>query len=313
MTNQTAPQIDTGERQQATAVVPVSSIQTFTKAVHGPSIPLPQIVREDHDLVAVLRSHRVRLGLAQFSLDIDAGLQDGYASKLEGPGRNYGRRPTKLTKPVSVTFERSSGQMVSLGNVKTEKHKGAFPVITAQANWYLQAMGLAVVVMDRHEAEAICKRPIPLQVTTPRARTGTRVRRLAIDMTVSDVGIEPKAVPDVDPAIIKEAATLLIRAQKSGKVALIAAAIRFARDNYIDPEALKMAVSMDPDGGIKLANRLARMAVYLDALKNPSVSVSMVDSMDHVIDRADTEIARHQEDSALWSELFATSVKPGRV
>lgn len=301
---QTAPQMDNTKQSTALAVVSVSSNQIAKDASHSPIVGLPQMVREDHDLVALLRSHRARLGLAQFSLDIDAGLQDGYASKLEGPGRAYGRRPTRLSKPISVTFERATGDMVSIGNTKIDKGRGEFPVITAQANWYIQAMGLAVVVMERDQADALCKRPIPFQVTTPKARTGTRVRRLAIDMTISDVGIEPKAVTPVAPEIVREASIMMIRAQKSASVRLLASAIRFAKDNGIDPEALKMAISMSPNNGIQFAGRLARMASYLDALKNPSVSVSMVDSMDHVIDRADTEIEKHAENCEKWHALF---------
>lgn len=301
---QTAPQIDTEGQGRALAIIPVSSTQITKDATHSPIVGLPQMVREDHDLVALLRSHRARLGLAQFSLDIDAGLQDGYASKLEGPGRAYGRRPTRLSKPISVTFERASGEMVSIGNTKIDKGRGEFPVITAQANWYIQAMGLAVVVMERDQAESLCKRPIPFQVTTPKARTGTRVRRLAIDMTISDVGIEPKAVTPVAPEIVREAAIKMIKAQKSAKIGALASAIRFCKDNQIDPEALKMSISMSPNNGVQLAGKLARMASYLDALKNPSVSVSMVDSMDHVIDRADTEIEKHAENCEKWHALF---------
>lgn len=269
---------------------------------------LPQVVREDSDLVALIRQHRARLGLAQFDLDQEAGIQDGYGSKLEGPGRAYGRRPTKLTKQVSVRFCRASGELVGVGRVDVDKRGSPLPVVTAQAVWYLQAMGLAVVVMDREQAEAMCDRPVPFQVPAGRARSGRRIRRLSLDLTVSGIPQAPMPVPPIRTDVLRELARKMSKALSSGRPGAISKAIQAARSAGVDPEALSMAVKMDAGTALALSDRLARVGAYLHALSHPDVTVGMVDVVEHVRDMPETEAAAHADASREW----AATVETGR-
>jgi hypothetical protein len=265
---------------------------------------LPQIVVSDTDLVALVRRHREALGKAQFTIDMDAGLQDGYCSKIEGPGRAYGRRPTKLTRSLSVTFERDSGQAVSVGRIAIEKPRSTHPILTGPGEWWLQALDLALVLMPRQDALAITERAIPTQIPIGPARTGSRVRRLTIDLCVSEIGLEPMPLQPIEPAVLRECARAMARALRRSSSVAISNAMRKAEAAGIDPQALSMAVKMNPETALKLANQMARMAGYLSALDHPQVKVSTLDVVDHVRDEPETNADALKRASAAWKDLM---------
>lgn len=91
----------------------------------------PVIIRDEDGLVALLRGRRQALGVSQQALDDRIGWADGYTAKAEAPsraamdrgGRGYGRR-------VAWGF-------------------------AASLNWWLESLGLTLVLMDRAQAEAL--------------------------------------------------------------------------------------------------------------------------------------------------------------
>jgi hypothetical protein len=83
----------------------------------------PVIIRDEDTLVALLRGRRESLGIPQQALDDRIGWPDGYCAKVESPGRKYGRR-------------------VAWG-------------ISHLLGWWLESLGLALVVMDKAQAEAL--------------------------------------------------------------------------------------------------------------------------------------------------------------
>lgn len=83
----------------------------------------PIIIRDEDTLVALLRGRREALGIPQQALDDRIGWPDGYAAKAESPGRKYGRRV-------------------------------AWGISNFLAYW-LESLGLALVVMDKAQAEAL--------------------------------------------------------------------------------------------------------------------------------------------------------------
>ncbi len=83
----------------------------------------PIIVRDEDSLVAVLRGRRLEMGLGQRELDDAIGGSDGYVSKAEAPERKFGRRA-----------------VWGLSNFLF---------------WWLDALGLRLVLMDRGDAEAL--------------------------------------------------------------------------------------------------------------------------------------------------------------
>ncbi|HEV7352555.1 MAG TPA: hypothetical protein VGN74_05440 [Brevundimonas sp.] len=83
----------------------------------------PTIIRDDETLVAILRGRRLQLGIGQAELDDMINWPDGYTAKVEAPGRKYGRR--------------------SLWG------------LSSFLNYWLESLGLALVVMDRAEAERL--------------------------------------------------------------------------------------------------------------------------------------------------------------
>lgn len=82
----------------------------------------PEIICDDTQFVGLMRGRREGLGLTQGETDDRIGWPDGYLAKVEAPDRKYGRRVIWI---------------------------GAF------CNWWLEAMGLALVLMDREQAEAL--------------------------------------------------------------------------------------------------------------------------------------------------------------
>lgn len=83
----------------------------------------PVIFRDEDALVGLLRGRRQTLGVSQQELDDRIGCPDGYIAKLEAPHRTYGRR--------------------------------AAWGITQTLVWWLESLGLALVVMDKAAADAL--------------------------------------------------------------------------------------------------------------------------------------------------------------
>lgn len=83
----------------------------------------PVMIVDEVQLVGILRGRREALGVSQGELDDRVGWADGYSAKLEAPDRKYGRR-------------------VAWG-------------ISAFLNWWLEALGLTLVLMDKEQAQAL--------------------------------------------------------------------------------------------------------------------------------------------------------------
>jgi hypothetical protein len=274
------------------------------EGTHGPPESLPRIVTDCTDLVAIVRDYRKGLRLSQFETDMIAGNQDGYGSKLEGPGRQYGRRPTRLTYNLSVRFQRDTGDIVSVGASADTRAVGSpLTLITGPASWWLEAMGLALVLMPRKEAEGICDPSIPWQRRMPKVRSGRRVRRVSTAIEVSGIDMVPNPVAPVNPADLRECAKQMARAQRSGSVARISKAITRCRAVGIDPEALSQAVQMTGATALEMSSRQARTAAYLHMLNHPDVRVSQVDSVEHVRDMPPTEAEAWQRSRTAWVDL----------
>ncbi len=305
--NQTATQ---SVSHTASVAVSCQSVTTTPQTLKTPvraSKPqmgaLPQIVVSDTDLVALVRRHREALGLAQFTIDMDAGLQDGYTSKIEGPGRSYGRRPTKLTYPLSISFDRETGKMVSVGRINTDRPNSPSPILTAPAEYWLQALGLALVIMPRDDALAMTQRAIPTQIPIGPARSGRRVRRLSVDLIVSGIEQEPMPLGSVEPAVLRDCARAMAKALKRGATAGIAKAMRKAQKAGIDHQALSMAVQMNQERALDLSGRLARMSGYLHALNHPDVGVAVLDVVDHVRDEPESDTANRERAAKAWEDM----------
>ena len=74
-------------------------------------------------MVAQLRGRRQALGISQQELDDRVGWPDCYCAKVESPGRSFGKR-------------------VAWG-------------VSSFLSYWLEALGLALVVMDKAQAEAL--------------------------------------------------------------------------------------------------------------------------------------------------------------
>jgi hypothetical protein len=83
----------------------------------------PVIIRDEDALVALLRGRRQALGISQQELDDRVGWPDCYCAKVESPGRSFGKR---VAWGVSVFLA-----------------------------YWLEALGLALVVMDKVQADAL--------------------------------------------------------------------------------------------------------------------------------------------------------------
>lgn len=83
----------------------------------------PVIVRDEDSLVALLRGRRLEMGIGQRELDDAIGGSDGYVSKAEAPERKFGRR--------------------------------AVWGLSSFLFWWLDALGLRLVLMSRGDAEAL--------------------------------------------------------------------------------------------------------------------------------------------------------------
>lgn len=83
----------------------------------------PVIISDEGVLVGLLRGRRQALGISQGELDDRLGWPDGYSAKAEAPERKYGRR-------------------VAWG-------------ISSFLSYWLEGLGLSLVLMDKAEAEAM--------------------------------------------------------------------------------------------------------------------------------------------------------------
>lgn len=83
----------------------------------------PTIIRNEATLIGVLRGRREGLGIGQAELDDRINWPDGYTAKAEAPMRRYGRR--------------------------------ALWGLSDFLAYWLEALGLAMVIMDKREAEAL--------------------------------------------------------------------------------------------------------------------------------------------------------------
>lgn len=91
----------------------------------------PTIIRDEDALAAVLRGRRQALGISQQALDDRIGWADGYCAKVEAPAR-----------ATSGGGSRGYGRRVAWGMAQT-------------LSWWLESLGLALVVMDKAQAEAM--------------------------------------------------------------------------------------------------------------------------------------------------------------
>jgi hypothetical protein len=80
----------------------------------------PVILKDDDHLVGLLRGERIRQDITQRELDERIGWEEGYCTKVEAPRRKYGKR-------VSTFF-------------------------TSRLIWLLDALGLAIVLVDKRTA-----------------------------------------------------------------------------------------------------------------------------------------------------------------
>lgn len=116
----------------------------------------PVIVRNEQELASLLRGRREALGMPQDALDHRVGWAESYCAKVEAPNRRYGKR---------VLWGMSD-----------------------LLNDWLEALGLALVIMPRADAEALiasCDAP-DLTTATPRAYPGRKRKHgLARQDTIS--------------------------------------------------------------------------------------------------------------------------------
>ena len=131
----------------------------------------PTIITDEDTLAAVLRGRRIALGISQQALDDRIGWADGYCAKVEAPGRagHDGK-------------SRGYGRRVAWGMAKT-------------LSWWLESLGLVLVVMDKAQAEAMIATSndddIAQSVHTPYAGRGRRrdiVQRRVLRLTYSFPG-----------------------------------------------------------------------------------------------------------------------------
>ena len=119
----------------------------------------PTIIRDEDSLVSLLRGRRIALGISQQSLDDRIGWPDAYCAKVEAPGRKYGKR-------------------VLWG-------------LSAFLAYWLESLGLTLVVMDKAQAEALIAASIDADmaesVHTP--YPGRNRRREVVQRTVLRFGV----------------------------------------------------------------------------------------------------------------------------
>lgn len=91
----------------------------------------PVIVQSDESVAGLLRGRRQALGITQQELDDRIGWADGYCAKVEAPSR-----------AAHEGSSRGYGRRVIWG-------------FTHALGWWLESLGLCMVIMDRESAEAL--------------------------------------------------------------------------------------------------------------------------------------------------------------
>lgn len=119
----------------------------------------PVIIRDEDCLAALLRGRREALGISQGDLDHKVGWPDGYTAKVEAPNRGFGRR-------------------VAWG-------------LSHLLAYWLEALGLALVVMDRTQAAALIEASTDPEMTsvTHRVYPGRDRKRPVVQRKVLRFGI----------------------------------------------------------------------------------------------------------------------------
>lgn len=128
----------------------------------------PVIIRDEDGLCALLRSRRESLGISQQALDDKVGWADGYTAKVEAPGRAN-----------RDTSGRGYGRRVIWG-------------ISHMLAYWLESLGLTLVVMDKAQAEALIAASIDPEIGESgnkpyagRTRVREVVQRRVLRMCVS--------------------------------------------------------------------------------------------------------------------------------
>lgn len=120
----------------------------------------PVLIRDEDTLIGLLRGRREAFGWSQAELDDRIGWSPAYTSKVEAPHRRYGRR--------------------------------VFACLSNLLDEWLEGLGLALVLMDRKEAERLCAESHAEEIAEAhplayanRQRTGGLVteRRLRLNLT----------------------------------------------------------------------------------------------------------------------------------
>lgn len=91
----------------------------------------PAIITDERTLVALLRGRREALGISQQELDDRINWPDGYCAKTEAAGRAQ-----------QEGGSRGYGRRVAWG-------------IATTLGWWLESLGLTLVLMDREQANAL--------------------------------------------------------------------------------------------------------------------------------------------------------------
>lgn len=128
----------------------------------------PVILTSDEQVPALLRGRRQALGISQQELDDRIGCADGYIAKLE-----------------SGTRARQEGGTRGYG-------RGAIWGFTKTLSWWLESLGLCMVIMDRETADALIARSDAPDLTASvhqpyagRSRRRDIVQRHVLRMQVS--------------------------------------------------------------------------------------------------------------------------------
>lgn len=97
----------------------------------------PVLITSTEVFTETFRRRRQELGLTHLDVDDIVGITDGHTSKIEAPTKPYGKRP------FNMTFV---------------------------ADWLLQGVGLALVIMDRDEALELTERDTVHRVHSRQSR-----------------------------------------------------------------------------------------------------------------------------------------------
>lgn len=90
----------------------------------------PVIIVDENQLVGLLRGRRLKLGLSQGQVDHLVGWPDAYCPKVEAPDRRYGRRVVwGLATALNALLQRAGLALVLMERTEADAHlAGASPV-----------------------------------------------------------------------------------------------------------------------------------------------------------------------------------------